>query len=505
MHLPMECPALAHASKSRFKPTATLPAIATAGRKPAQGSRRQALCYNAHVADASSTQDSPGERSRRYGIRDGAFQAVMQGGGEQYLSAFALLLHATPLQVGLLSALPQLVGTWSQLLSVKALNRFQHRKAVMLTGATGQALSWLPLLVLPLLSPTYGPWILIACAIAYFSLGHFAMPAWNSLITDLLSPNERGAYFARRSRVMTALSFSALGAAGLILHAAESHGRAWVGFALIFLAASTARLLSTRYLSRMDETAAPATREAQFRLLEFLRHERSVNYKRFLWFSGLMHVCVLIAGPYFVIYLLRDLHYTYWMYAAWLAAGVLGQFLTLKPWGALSDLYGNKKLLVVTGLIVPFLPMLYLFGTSVWYLVMVNFLGGMIWAGLTLGLQNYVFDTVHAEDRAKGVAVWSTINAMGWFVGAMLGGWLATVVPAQISLAGIEWSLTSNLQAVFFISGVLRLCVSMGLLRTFHEARPVEPITHRQLVTKLPFVKPLSDVLAGRGNRQSSG
>jgi len=146
--------------------------------------------------------------------------------------------------------------------------------------------------------------------------------------------------------------------------------------------------------------------------------------------------------------------------------------------------------------------MLYLFGTSVWYLVMVNFLGGMVWAGLALGLQNYVFDTVHAEDRAKGVAVWSTINAMGWFAGAMLGSWLAAVVPARFTLAGFEWSLASNLQAVFFISGVLRLIVSLGLLRTFHEARPVEPITHRQLVTKLPFVKPLTDVLAGWGSRQ---
>ena len=463
---------------------------------------RIGIWYNAPVSDTSSTHNPKGEQSRRYGIRDGACQAIMQGGGEQYLSAFALLLHATPFQVGLLSALPQLVGTWTQLLSVKAMNRIPHRKTIMLTGAAGQALSWLPLLVLPLLSPTYGPWILIACTVAYFGMGHFAVPAWNSLITDLVSPNERGAYFARRSKVMTVLSFSALCAAGLILHGAESHERAWVGFALIFLAASTARLLSTRYLSRMDESAAPATREAEFRLLEFLRHERSVNYKRFLWFSGLMHVCVLISGPYFVIYLLRDLQFSYWMYASWLAAGVLGQFLTLKPWGRISDRFGNKKLLVATGLIVPFLPMLYLVNTSFTYLLCVNFLGGMIWAGLALGLQNYVFDAVHAEDRAKGVAVWSTINAMGWFAGAMLGSWLATVVPARFTLAGIDVSLASNLQAVFFISGVLRLIVSLGLLRTFHEARPVEPITHRQLVTELPFVKSLTDVLAGRESRQ---
>ena len=109
---------------------------------------------------------------------------------------------------------------------------------------------------------------------------------------------------------------------------------------------------------------------------------------------------------------------------------------------------------------------------------------------------------VHPEDRAKGIAVCNTINAMGWFAGAMLGSWLATVVPADLTLAGIELHLASNLQAVFFISGVLRLIVSLGLLRTFRETRSVEPITHRQLVTELPFVKPFTDVFVGRESRQ---
>ncbi|HEX9284927.1 MAG TPA: hypothetical protein VF879_04580, partial [Nitrospirales bacterium] len=98
----------------------------------------------------------------------------MVGGGENYLSAFALLLHASAFHIGLLSALPQLIGTWAQLLSVKVLNRLQHRKAVILAGAAGQALLWLPLLALPLLFPKQGPWLLIVCAVAYFAMGHFA-------------------------------------------------------------------------------------------------------------------------------------------------------------------------------------------------------------------------------------------------------------------------------------------------------------------------------------------
>ena len=182
-----------------------------------------------------------GEQSRRYGIREGAFQAIMLGGGENYLSAFALLLHASAFQIGLLSALPQLIGTGTQLLSVKALSWVRHRKSIILTGVAGQAFVWLPLLALPLLFPEQGPWLLIACAVAYVAMGHFAIPAWNSLLTDLVDPNRRGAYFGHRARVMTVSSFAALCAAGLILHSAEAWERPWMGFAVIFLAASAAR------------------------------------------------------------------------------------------------------------------------------------------------------------------------------------------------------------------------------------------------------------------------
>src|SRR6476660_3430310 len=78
-------------------------------------------------------------------VREGAASAVMQGAGETYLSAFALLLHATPFQIGLLSAVPPVVGTWSQLLSVKLLDRLPIRKPLIVAGAAAQAATWLPL------------------------------------------------------------------------------------------------------------------------------------------------------------------------------------------------------------------------------------------------------------------------------------------------------------------------------------------------------------------------
>ncbi|MGC4096258.1 MAG: hypothetical protein QM706_04010 [Nitrospira sp.] len=144
----------------------------------------------------AGSSTSPYESGRRFGIRDGMFYAVAQGAGEQYLSAFALLLHATPFQLSILSAIPQLLGTWAQLVSVKVSHWFANRASHVFWGIIGQSVSWIPILALPLFWPDQGPWLLITAVSVYFIFTHFTAPVWNSLITDLLEPDERGMYFA---------------------------------------------------------------------------------------------------------------------------------------------------------------------------------------------------------------------------------------------------------------------------------------------------------------------
>ena len=95
----------------------------------------------AQVADTSGQDEAQG-KSLRSQVQEGACAAVMQGSGETYLSAFALLLHSTPFQIGLLAAVPPIIGTVAQLFSVKVLDRVRSRKPVILVGAAGQALAW---------------------------------------------------------------------------------------------------------------------------------------------------------------------------------------------------------------------------------------------------------------------------------------------------------------------------------------------------------------------------
>ena len=312
------------------------------------------------------------------------------------------------------------------------------------------------------------------------------------MIADWIDQHERGAYFARRAQIIASLSFFALCGAGWVLSLWQHSPAAWWGFVVIFSVAGAARLLSVLALSPIQDIHPTAHREAQQGFRGFFRQRITKDFRRFLLFAGLMHIAVLVAGPFFVLYMLQEIHLSYFSYGGWLAAGLLGQLITLQAWGQFGDRFGNKALLSITGFTVPFLPMLYLVSTKFGFLLAVNFLGGVIWAGLALGLQNYVFDSVSPEDRAKAIALYSTINAVGWSVGALLGSWLVESLPSHVEWAGVTLTYASNLPFVFFLSGVLRLLVSACLLGTFREARQVERLPRQQLLWELPLVKPLA-------------
>ena len=329
-------------------------------------------------------------------------------------------------------------------------------------------------------------------------MGNLAVPAWNSLITDMIDEDQRGMYFARRAKVIAVSSFAALSVAGVILHTSETwENPAW-GFAVIFIFAAIARLISTGYLARLQEPPAREGLKREGGVRDFLRSRRSIMFRRFLMFSGCFHIAAMMAGPFFVVYLLRDLHLTYLQYGLWLAAPILGQLLSLQEWGRIADTFGNKKVLVLTGLLIPILPILYLFSSHWVILVGINFVSGLIWPGFSLSLGNYVFDAVQPGDRPKGVAIYNTVNAAGAGVGAMLGSWLATVAPSQLFFFGLIVPLASNLPILFLVSGMLRLIVSLTLLNSFKERRRVTPISHRHLLGELPLIKPITAVIGSK-------
>jgi MFS family permease len=431
-------------------------------------------------------------KSLRFAIRDGIFFSMMTGFGESYFGAFAIFLKATNPQIALIASLPQLLGALLQFVSVRLLNLIKSRKTIILSGVVGQAMTWLLILSIPFLFRDDSISWLTGAVVGYFVLGSFANPAWNSLMGDLVDSKRRGEYFGKRSRFMSVAAFGSLCIAGMILHRMEQSGRVAFGFVLLFSLAMVARLISASYISRMNEPTYIPRAEDQFSVWQFIRDGRKTNFGRFVAYTALIHFSVHISGPFIAAYLLRDLHFTYLEFMFASAATVLAQFFTLHMWGRLGDQFGNKKVLTLTGLLLPIIPLTWLFTTNFYFILAIQMFGGLAWAGFSLSMGNFVFDTVSPPKRVQCIAIYNSANAIGIFFGALLGGFLSSWLPNRVELFGIQIPLVSNIQLLFLFSALFRWAVSLKFLPKIREVREVPPLAAKDLFISIAQMRPMS-------------
>jgi MFS family permease len=441
-------------------------------------------------AEAAST-----EVSLRHSMKDAAAYAVMMGIGETYLSAFALFLKASTPQIGLLASLPPLLGSLAQIVSAWLGRLAGRRKPIILAGAGLQALAWLPITLLPLLFPSAAVPLLITSVIVYQCGAHLAAPQWASLMGDLVPMKRRGRFFARRTRIVSLVTFVSLAVGGLVLHGTTEAGNTLAGFLLLFGVAMLARGISTYHLARMQDPAGQVAalelpaRESWWRKL------RKSNFARFSLFYALMQFSVATASPFFAVYMLRDLEFSYAQFMANTGISVLAQFLTLTQWGRISDAFGNRRILSVTGFMLPLMPLLWLVSPNFWYLLLVQILSGLSWAGFTLGASNFLYDLVARENRSTYLAVHNVLASMGIFCGALLGGYLGLVLPESIDIAGVTLAWLSPLLGVFAISAVLRTIVLVVLLPKIREVRRVRPISFSRVIFRVTRMHALAGLV----------
>lgn len=440
------------------------------------------------------SRDPQTDRTLRHSLKDAAAFGTMTGIGETYFSAFALFLKATTPQIGLLASLPPLLASFVQLLSAWLGRLIGRRKPIILAGASLQALSWMPLLFLPLFFPESAVPLLIACVVLYQSGAHLVTPQWTSLMGDIVPPRRRGRFFALRTRLITAITFLSLLIGGFVLHRFSRDGNTLTGFVVLFSVAACARVISVYQLSRMhDPSGHVAALEFPFgrQWWQRLRHS---NVVRFSIFFALMQFGVAIASPFFTVYMLRDLEFTYLAFTCNTATAIFAQFLTLAQWGRISDIFGNRRILAATGIVIPLMPLLWTFSSNFWYLILVQAVSGFAWAGFSLSASNFVYDLITPDRRATYLAIHNVIASAGIFIGALLGGYLGTVLPSEVEFFGSTWHWLSPLYGVFIVSTFVRAAVVIGLIPRLREVRQVRDISFRQLIFRVTRLNALSGV-----------
>lgn len=431
------------------------------------------------------SRDPEVNRSLQYSVRDGVAWSLMFGAGESYLQAFAVFLKATTAQITLLTALPSMLGSVAQLASAWVAGYAIRRKTLIFAGVALQSVAWLPIIALAFIPVETSVALLIVAVVLYYIGGQFAAPPWSSLISDLVPERRRGRFFGRRTQLMSIMTFASLSAAGLALEFFEQRALAHWGFAAIFAVALAARLYSLAQLMRMHEPLArlaPLTLPPLGGLLERMRGS---DFTRFALFVGFMNLAVAIASPFFTLYMLRDLRFSYVEFTVVSAFYVLMQFVALNLWGRLSDVFGNLRVVQITSIVFPTLPILWVLFPNFWAILVIQVISGVAWAGFSLAAGNFLYDVVPPEKRAAYSAVHQTISNTAIFGGALFGGLLATHAPHEIQLAGYSVVFASGLWLALCASGVARAVVIAVFLRRLRETRLVRPISATALAIRV--------------------
>jgi MFS family permease len=425
-------------------------------------------------------------------VVEGTLDAVKIGFGETYLSAFGIFLGGTPFQVGVLSTLPSLVGAVFQPLGMQLAERVASRRDFIAHLIRAQGLLWVPIACLPFMigRGAGAVTLLLALVVLYQLTVGSLSPLWNSLVGDVIPPATRGAFFGYRNRWIAVASFIGVVSAGFCVHQGRIGGLEALAFTVIFIVAGVSRFISARYVARVSDPTLTVPEDSKFTFWQFIRRTRRSNFVKFVLFVSCMNFSASVSGPYFAMYMLRDLHLSYLEYTGIICMAVVAQFVVMRSWGSLTDHFGNRRILSLCAWFVAFNPLFWLISSNYLFILVAQFYSGFFWSGFNLAAANFVFDAVSPEKRARCIAYQGIINGVLVFLGALVGGALCTHINPYWGMELGVWTPPSVFAGVFLASGLLRLTTVITLLGRFKEVRPVVGIKGHQLLIRVVSIRP---------------
>jgi len=243
-------------------------------------------------------------------------------------------------------------------------------------------------------------------------------------------------------------------------------------FGIMFALGFVARFAGSICLHFQWEPPMKRTDEGRQRsFVGFLGDLRSSNLGRFVLFSVFLNFTVQMIYPIIQVYLLRELRFDYNQYTWIMMTFTIASYVFMLYWGPLSDRFGNRRILLVSALLLPVVALAWIFVKDWWWLLALQLVSGFMISGINLTTNNFLFDSEKPERMAKTIAYFTALNSTFGFLGAVSGGALAD----GLKSVSWQWGLLGPLTTVFLVIAVLRALVLLGFASKFKEVRDTEP------------------------------
>jgi MFS family permease len=333
--------------------------------------------------------------------------------------------------IGWLAAIPHLCNAVQPPITYLLRKRFSLYQ-IMVLGFVFNLLPWCFVTLFPWMGEhRHGVFALIV-TIATLANSICAV-AWAASMSELVPLHIRGRYFGRRNTIFGFWTLLVVLSAGYL---AERNGNSLEIFGLIFTVAALLRLWGLVFLTRMKFTPqVMALRQESDRLVEYVSVLRNRDYLWLVLFIGLWGFALNLGLPFYSVYILRELPLSMGGLTLLTTLGTLGGLLSLPTWGALSDRFGNKPVLMACAFLWAAVALLsWSFAGPHHYLhLFVNyFLVGGTTAGFQLCQFNLMVKMVPTRSKAPFISVFLAVTSLLTALGPILGGRILMLLPHDL-------------------------------------------------------------------------
>ncbi len=413
----------------------------------------------------------------RNSIFEGVFAnvfATLTGG--VFLTGFALYMGMDEFMIGLLASMPFIVAA-IQLPTSFLMEKTGRRKGFWYWGALLTRVTWIPVLIVAVLPISTSGKYAAVLGLIFFSYcaNSVSSVSWLSLMSDLVPDGIRGSFFGTRSMLCGAAGMAAMLVFGKALDfmEAHAHGGSSLGFGVVFVAAVLFGVVSLRFLKRVSEPKLAQIEAHRSFGKELTLPFKEPNFNKFLIFVFLWSFSVFFAAPFFTLYFLQDLKFSYGFIAALATISGVADLTGMRLWGRISDSVRNKAVIRFSSWVAILVPLAWVFVRpgSIVLPIVFNVIGGGFWAGINLCMNNLLLEISPKENRALFLSMYNIVGGLGAAASPIIAGLLLTSMNGHVSLW--RWEALP-IQVIFLISTVLRF-LSYQLFKYVREPEEVEP------------------------------
>jgi len=406
-------------------------------------------------------------KSRRLFIKEGMLAKIKTSLGFYYLSPFAIAINISSPLVAFLSSISGLLGPISQIFGSKMMEK-NSRKKIASRGALLESLAWLPIILVGILYMNnlftgLLPLIFLLVFSFYVLVGGLIHPAWYSWIGDLVDANYRGRWFSKRITLINVVGILFGIGSAFFLDYFKRNSNVILGFIVLFFLAFLARFYSVWIFKKSYEPKLKIKKKDEFTLWDFIKMSPKTNYGKLTLFRMTLGFATSITSSLFAIYILRDLGFNYFIYMLITFIPVVTSLFTLNLWGKICDKYGNYRVLWITSIFLPLIPISLTLSTSKIYLILVpSLLTALSWGGFELATSNFTYDNVSKQKVALANSHYNLLRGVGIFFGAGLGA---------ILIKYLQVDFIKPILLIFIAGGILRAAVILFWVSKIKEIK----------------------------------